>query len=124
MPTGETAGKKSMAAVVRAACVICGIAAFGLSLWTYMDVSMFGFPDGYVTEYQKSAETPLTVLTWVAAGIGLLFSVLAFAPMRARTRFHGWLGAFIVLVLVTTLAQAGIPWYYGIHLGLDNGVGG
>jgi hypothetical protein len=23
-----------------------------------------------------------------------------------------------------TAAQAGIPWYYGIHLGLDNGVGG
>ena len=77
-----------MRAFVITACVICAIAAFGLSLWTYMDVSMFGFPDGYVTDYQKAADTPLTIITWVAAGLGLLFLVSVShpsAPGRARS---------------------------------------
>jgi hypothetical protein len=113
-----------MRAFVITACVICAIAAFGLSLWTYMDVSMFGFPDGYVTDYQKAAETPLTIITWVSAGLGLLFLVLAFSPNGSRVRTIGWLAALIALVLVTTAAKVGVPWYFGIHLGLDNGIGG
>jgi hypothetical protein len=106
------------------ACVICAIAAFGLSLWTYMDVSMFGFPDGHVTAYQKAADTPLTIIMWVAAGLGLLFLVLAFSPIASRTRLAGWVAASIALLLVATAAQIGVPWYFGIHLGLDNGIGG
>jgi len=106
------------------ACVVCAVAAFGLSLFTSMDVSMFGFPDGYVTDYQKAAETPLTIVTWVTAGLGLLFLALAFSPIGSRTRLIGWLAALIALVLVATAAQVGIPWYFGVHLALDNGVGG
>lgn len=49
----ETAGDGRLKAFVVAACVIGAIAAFSLSVWTYMAVSMFGFPDGYVTDYQK-----------------------------------------------------------------------
>jgi hypothetical protein len=113
-----------MRAFVITACVICAIAAFGLSLCTYMDVSMFGFPDGYVTDYQKAADTPLTIITWVLAGLGLLFLVLAFPPIGSRVRTIGWLAALIALVLVTAAAKVGVPWYFGIRLGLDNGIGG
>lgn len=113
-----------MKAFVMAACVICAIAAFGLSLWIYMDVSMFGFPDGYVTDYQQAADTPLTMITWVAAGLGLVFLALAFSPISSRVRTICWLAALIVLVLVATAAQVGVPWYFGVHLGLDNGIGG
>jgi hypothetical protein len=28
------------------------------------------------------------------------------------------------LVLVAITAQVGVPWYFGTHLGLDNGIGG
>jgi hypothetical protein len=113
-----------MKTFVITACVICAIAALGLSLWTYMDVSMFGFPDGYVTEYQKGADIPLTIITWVSAGLGLLFLVLAFSPIGSRVRTIAWLAALIALVLVTTAAKVGVPWYFGIQLGLDNGIGG
>ena len=113
-----------MRAFVITACVICAIAAFGLSLWTYMDVSMFGFPDGYVTDYQKAADTPLTIITWVAAGLGLLFLVLGFSPIGSRARTIGWLAALIALVLAATAVKVGVPWYFGVHLGLDNGIGG
>jgi hypothetical protein len=104
--------------------VICAIGAFGLSLMTYTDVSMFGFPDGYVTDYQKAAETPLRIATWGEAAFGLLFLTLAFLPISTRARTIGWLGALIGVILVTAAAQIGVPWYFGTRLGLDNGIGG
>ncbi len=113
-----------MRTFVVAACVICAIAAFGLSLWTYMDVSMFGFPDGHSTDYQKAADTPLTIITWMAAGFGLLFLALAFSPIGTRVRTIVWLAAFVAFVLIATAAQVGVPWYFQTHLGLDNGIGG
>ena len=113
-----------MTAFVRAACVVCAIVAFGLSLWTYMDVSMFGFPDGYVTDYQEVATPPLTIVMWVLAAVGLLLLALAFAPIGSRTRLIGWLAALLALVLLAAAAHVGVPWYFGSHLGLDNGIGG
>ncbi len=124
MSSAERTGNGPTSAFVRAACVICAIAAFGLAVWTYMDLSMFGFPDGYVTDYQKAAGTPLTIITWAAAGFGLLFVALAFARIGSRTRLIGGLAALIALALVAAAAQIGVPWYFGTHLGLDNGVGG
>ncbi len=106
------------------ACAICAVAAIGLAVVTGMDVSMFGFPDGYVTDYQKAAGPPLKLITWVAAGLGLLFLALAFVPIRTKVRTIAWLAALIVLVLVALAARIGIPWYFGTHLGLDNGIGG
>ena len=113
-----------MKTVSMVACVSCAIAAFGVALFMYMDVSMYGFPDGYVTDYQKAAETPLTILTWAEAGFGLLFLALAFSPIGTRLRTILWLAALVAFVLVATAAQLGVPWYFQVHLGLDNGVGG
>jgi len=36
----------------------------------------------------------------------------------------GLLVALAVFVVVATIAQVGVPWYFGTHLGLDNGIGG
>ncbi len=58
---------------------------------------MFGFPDGYITDYQKAASPPLKVITWVAAGLGLLFLALAFRPDSHQT--ISWLAALVGLVL-------------------------
>ena len=113
-----------MASLVITACVLCAATAFGVSLWTYMDVSMFGFPDGYVTDYQKAADTPLKIIMLVEAGLGLLFSALVFSPVTPRMRLVGSLVALIALVLVGVAGQTGVPWYFGVHLGLDNGIGG
>jgi hypothetical protein len=79
-----------------------------------MEVSMYGFPDGHVTDYEKAVDAPLTILAWVEAGFGLLFLALAFTPI----------GTLIGFVLVAMVAQVGVPWYFGTHLGLDNGIGG
>jgi hypothetical protein len=51
----------------------------------------------------------------------LLFLALAFSPIKARRRAAGLLVALIAFVLV---GQVGVPWYFGTHLDLDNGIGG
>jgi peptidoglycan/LPS O-acetylase OafA/YrhL len=108
----------------RIACVVCAIAALWLAFMTYNDVALAGFPDGHVTDYDKAADPPLGILSYVQAGFGLLFLVLAFSPIKARRRAAGLLVALIAFVLVALVGQVGVPWYFGTHLRLDNGIGG
>lgn len=111
-------------ALLVSTCVVCAVAAFGLALWTYTDVSMFGFPDGYLTDYQRAARTPLTVAGWTGAALGLVFLAIAFSSGGVRTRAIAWVVGFVLLAVVAGTALFGVPWYFGTHLGLDNGVGG
>ncbi len=104
--------------------VVGAIAALGLPFSTFMEVSMYGFPDGHVTDYEKAVDAPLAILAWVEAGFGLLFLALAFTPIGTRARAVGLLVALIAFVLVAMVVQVGVPWYFGTHLGLDNGIGG
>jgi hypothetical protein len=120
----DSVNKGPMRPLASIACVICAVAACGLAVLMGMEVSMFGFPDGYVTAYQKAAGPPLKVLTWVAAGLGVLFLGLAVSPIGAKARTIGWLVALVGLALVALMARIGIPWYFGTHLALDNGIGG
>jgi hypothetical protein len=64
------------------------------------------------------------VTTWVQAGLGVSFLAIAVSPIGTKGRAIAWLAALIGLVLVAIAARIGIPWYFGIHLGLDNGIGG
>jgi hypothetical protein len=114
----------SMRSAAVIACAICGVVAMGLAVLTSMTVSMYGFPDSHVTDYEEAASGPLTILGWVQAGLGLLFLALAFSPIGARARTASWLVALVALAVVTVVAQIGVPWYFGTHLGLDNGIGG
>ena len=121
----ESAGKRGAdEGLAIIACVVGAIAALGLAFSTFMEVSMYGFPDGHVTDYEKAVDAPLTILAWVEAGFGFLFLALAFTPIGTRARAVGLLVALIAFVLVAMVAQVGVPWYFGTHLGLDNGIGG
>jgi hypothetical protein len=106
------------------ACVVCGCAALGLAFVTWMDLSMNGFPDGHVTDYGQAIDTPLTILAWVEAGFGFLFLVLAFLQNGTRARTFGTLVVLVAFILVAIGAEFGGPWYFGTHLGLDDGFGG
>jgi hypothetical protein len=53
------------------------IAVLGLAFMTSIEVSMYGFPDGHVTEYEKAVDGPLTIIAWVEAGFGVLLLALA-----------------------------------------------
>lgn len=112
------------AIAARIACVLCAVAALLLAFLTFGEVALAGFPDGHVTDYDKAADAPLRVLTDVQAGCVVLFLALAFLPISARRRAVGLLVSLIALVLVGVVTRVGVPWYFGTHLGLDNGIGG
>ena len=106
------------------ACVMVGVIATGLALYTFMNLAWTGFPDSHLTDYDKAVHTPLTVLAWVEVILGVVLLALAFSRFVSRTRIVALVFAVIVFVVVAVTAQAGVPWYFGTHLGLDNGAGG
>jgi hypothetical protein len=110
--------------LLTAACLLGAIVALGQAFTTHVGVSMIGFPDGHVTDYGAAVRGPLEYLAWTEAVLGLLLLVIAF--IRARTRFRaiGLLAAVVAGVGVALVAKLGVPWYFGVHLGLDNGIGG
>jgi hypothetical protein len=110
--------------VAAIACVLSAFVALGHGLLTLMDVSLAGFPDSHLTDYDKAVDTPLTVLGWTEVALGLVFVALAFWPMPRRARGVGWLTTLILFILVALAVQVAVPWYFGTHLGLDNGIGG
>ena len=91
---------------------------------TFNEVALAGFPDGHVTDYDKAANAPLSDISYLEAAFALLFLLLAAVPIKARRRAVGLLVCLTALVLVGVVAQVGVPWYFGTHLGLDNGIGG
>ncbi len=113
-----------MRAFAKFACVIAAIAALLSSYLASWDLYLTGFPDGHLTDYDKAADVPKRILMWVELGFAPLFLVLAFSPLGIRTRALGLLVALTVLGLVVVVQLFGVPWYFGSHLGLDNGIGG
>jgi hypothetical protein len=105
-------------------CLLGAIAALGLAVTTHVGESMIGFPDGHVTDYGKAVKAPLQFLAWAEAGLVCLFLVLAVAPTGTRVRGFGLLVAVVAVVGSAVVARVGIPWYFGVHLGLDDGIGG
>jgi hypothetical protein len=113
-----------MKAMTIVAGIVCAVAALWLAVATHLDVSMAGFPDGHITDYGHAVDVPLRIVSWVAVGIGVVFLGLSFSRISARTRTVGLLVAVAALVVVALAAEVGIPWYFGTHLALDNGIGG
>jgi hypothetical protein len=88
------------------------------------DLSLTGFPDSHLTDYDKAADAPKRILMWMEFGFVPLFLVLAFAPIGTRARGFGLLATLTALALVAVVQLIGVPWYFITHLGLDNGIGG
>jgi hypothetical protein len=104
--------------------VVAAVAALLLAFTTHMDVSMAGFPDGHLTDYDEAVDRPLRILSWMLAGLGFVFLALVLAPIKARIRTVGLLVAVVAFAILAVVTDVGVPWYFGTHLGLDNGIGG
>jgi hypothetical protein len=113
-----------MRALPSVACIVGAIAALWLAVQASWDLALTGFPDSHFTDYDKAVEVPKRSLMWAEFGFVPLFLVLAFSPISTRKRAVGLLVALIVLGLVVLVQLLGVPWYFGTHLGLDNGIGG
>jgi uncharacterized membrane protein required for colicin V production len=113
-----------MKVIARAACVVSAIAALFISYRAAGDLYLTGFPDGHLTDYDKAVDTPKRILMWVEVGFVPLFLALAFYRIGTWARGVGFLVALTVFVLIVTVQLVCVPWYFGSHLGLDNGIGG
>ena len=108
----------------RVFCVAGAVLAAVLALSAASALSMTGFPDGHLTDYDKAVDVPKHGLMWVEIGFVVVFLVLALLPIGARARTIAGVGVLVALVSVAAIHWLGVPWYFGTHLRLDNGIGG
>jgi hypothetical protein len=113
-----------MKLLARVACVVAAIAALFVSYLAAGDLYLTGFPDSHFTDYDNAVEVPKRILMWVEFGFIPLFLALAVFRIGARARAIGLLAALTGLGLVAVVQLVCVPWYFGSHLGLDNGIGG
>ncbi|MFZ0716864.1 hypothetical protein [Mycobacterium sp.] len=106
------------------ACTVGIVAALWFGLQAAADLALTGFPDSHFTDYDKAVEVPKRILMWAEFGFVPLFLLLILPRIRARARVVGPVVALIALGLVVLVQLVGVPWYFGTHLGLDNGIGG
>ena len=106
------------------ACIVGIVAALWFALQAAGDLALTGFPDSHFTDYDKAVELPKWILMWAEFGFVPLFVLFAVPRIGARARTVGSLVALIALGLVVAVQLLGVPWYFGTHLGLDNGIGG
>jgi hypothetical protein len=74
--------------------------------------------------YLAAGDTPERILMWVEVGFVAFFLVLAVIRRGVLARGVGFLTALTVLARVVVVQLGGFPWYFGRHLGLDNGISG
>ncbi|MBI2809960.1 MAG: hypothetical protein HYX67_03915 [Candidatus Melainabacteria bacterium] len=117
----ESAGNLIFPRVISA---ILAIAALSSCYFGFQEVAFFGFPDGHITDYEKAATPALKALFATLAPFGVYFLTVTVSS-AALIRSKGWFGvAAGCAVLILLVINLGIPWYFGTHLALDNGVGG
>jgi hypothetical protein len=88
------------------------------------ELALTGFPDSHFTDYDKAVEVPKRILMWAEFGFVPLFLLLALPRIRKGAGAVGPVVALLVLGLIVLVQLVGVPWYFGTHLGLDNGIGG
>jgi hypothetical protein len=113
-----------MKAAATVACVVGVLAALWFGAQAAMDLALTGFPDSHFTDYDKAVERPKSMLMWTEFVFVPVFLLLGVPRIRARA--HGVLPivALVALGLVIAVQLLGVRWYFGTHLGLDNGIGG
>ena len=104
-----------------------------LTLWCYLELSGMGYPDGYITPYDRSTMGPLTILA-VACGVQSLcfLSVGVMSRgVRALSLALGILAAAVIIVapmialpLCPDLpaCRSAYEWITGVQM--DDGEGG
>jgi peptidoglycan/LPS O-acetylase OafA/YrhL len=76
--------RKPRSALARSIAIGWAALSLLLTLWCSMELSGMGFPDGYITPYDRSTMGPLTILA-VACGVqGLCFLLVGAMSRRVR----------------------------------------
>ena len=71
--------------MLRALAVLCGILIGLVGLYTLVEASAAGFPDGHLSDFDRAMAPIAVVLGWVGVIAGVIFSVIALInPQRLR----------------------------------------
>ena len=92
--------RKPRSAMARSIAIGWALLCLLLTLWCYLELSGMGFPDGYITPYDRSTMGPLTILA-VACGaqsLCFLFVGAMSRGVRALSLALGILAAAVVIV--------------------------
>lgn len=98
----------------------CGLVVLTLARLT--EQSMAGFPDGYLTDYDRATKSPYEYLCFASLLFCLYFAYLAIFRTRKTGLQLGWGIAAYVLTIV--LPAVLLKHYFLDWLHLDNGIGG
>lgn len=95
-----------------------------IALAGFWGLSRVGFPDGYITEYEKATQFLRTILLWINLTLGLYLLRLALIDLPIRIKIMRILTVITMLILLLALTEIAIPWYFISVSHLDNGHGG
>lgn len=92
---------------------------FIIALYTYYTFSLFGFPDGHLTEYELALRVPymIFILMDMITAIYVLYK-----SVRGST--HQTISLYIIMYLFIRICiTIGTQWYLKDYLLLDSGYG-
>ena len=105
--------------------ILSGLLCCGLLVVTVAclnEQSMAGFPDGYLTDYDRATKTPYEYLCFASLLFCLYFAYLTFVRTSKTGLRLGW--GILAYVLTIVLPAVLLKHYFLDWLHLDNGIGG
>jgi magnesium-transporting ATPase (P-type) len=103
--------------------ILAGLFAIAVGFGELLDLSMAGFPDGAVTEYDKAVRTPFTILSVISISTGLYFFYLSIFINRKRMMATIFTSLILYLILVPGI-YFGIDYYLKTFTNINYGQGG
>ena len=106
--------------------LIIGLATISLlfTCLTHYFNKQMGFPDGYLTTYEKAIKPFLTLTSALCLIISSLFWILLVPVFSKHIRKSLMITFTIIFCLLIITRLVILPWYFGVYLGLENGKGG
>ncbi|MBN1898631.1 MAG: hypothetical protein JW827_07620 [Spirochaetes bacterium] len=98
-----------------------GLVSLTLPVFIYQFyVKWLGFPDGYLTEFERAEKILYNIFIWPCFGFGLLFIYLGRTASRQKTnkKLVISISLFFFYIIVVIIVR----YYLGLHL--DAGAGG
>jgi hypothetical protein len=118
MQPAPLAGPRGTSVLLRVIAAIAAMAALGAFGITWMEYRLQGFPDGYITDFQRCMAP---IGRSGPAVFAVMAATLGFAALRPR-----YLRLLMAAALVLLVLYLGVSWWFGasVCFGLDHGQGG
>lgn len=75
----------------------------------FYEMSMAGFPDGHITEYDRAMQVPLTIFNWISIAFSIFFIYISIRSVaKVKQKF---VIAFLLHLILCVLLYC-IRYYY------------